>query len=63
MNYSSILGDLSASALATTYLPPPDNRTSDVFSNAAVTTAGRIANAILQEFVFSRYTTRGKPQP
>ena len=63
VNFSSILGDLSASALATTYLPPPDNRTSDVFSNAAVTTAGRIANAILQEFVLSRLTTRGKPTP
>ena len=63
VNYSSILGDLSASALATTYLPPPDNRTSDVFSNAAITTAGRIANAILQEFVLSRLTTRGKTTP
>ena len=62
-NFSSVGGDLSASALTEIYYPPSNRGVGLLFDNAAVTTVGRMANAILQEFVLSRFTTRGKPQP
>ena len=62
-NYSSIGGDFAASALTEIYYPPSNRGVGLLFDNAAVTTVGRMANAILQEFVLSRFTTRGKPQP
>ena len=60
-NYSSIGGDLASSALAVTYLPQEDRTASMVISNALVTTMGRIANALAQEFLFSRLTSKKTP--
>ena len=63
VNYSSLGGDLGSAALTEVYYPPYNRGVGLVFSNAAITTGGRVVNAILQEFVLSRYTSRGKPQP
>ena len=60
-NASSLLGDLGSSALTEAYYPRQDRGVSLLFTNALVTTLGRMTNSIVQEFILSRYTTRGKP--
>ena len=62
-NASSLLGDLSSAALTEAYYPPGDRGVSLLFTNALVTTLGRVGNAFVQEFVLSRYTSRAKPTP
>ncbi|HEY0263637.1 MAG TPA: carboxypeptidase-like regulatory domain-containing protein [Granulicella sp.] len=62
-NYSSIGGDLATGALANTYYPNRDRGVGLVFTSAAITTGGRIANALAQEFFLSKYTTRPKKKP
>jgi hypothetical protein len=59
-NYSSIGGDLGSSALSNLYYPSSDRGASLVFSNALITTGGRIANALTQEFILHKITTREK---
>ena len=59
-NYSSVGGDLSSSALANLYYPKGDRGPGLVFSNAAITTGGRIVNALAQEFILSKLTKRAK---
>ena len=56
-NLSSVAGDLSSGALANIYYPHADRGAGLVFTNAAVITGGRMANALLQEFLFKRLTT------
>jgi len=60
-NYSSIGGDLLTGALSEIYFPPSNRGPGLVFNNAFVTTGGRIANALAQEFLLSKFTSRGKP--
>jgi len=59
-NYSSIGGDLASSSLSNLYYPESDRGAGLVFSNAAIITAGRIANALAQEFVLPRFTSHSK---
>jgi Carboxypeptidase regulatory-like domain len=59
-NYSSIGGDLGSSALSNLYYPPSDRGASLVFSNALISTGGRIANALAQEFILHKITARAK---
>jgi Carboxypeptidase regulatory-like domain len=59
-NYSSVGGDLASGALNNLYYPERNRGVGLVFSSAAITTGGRIANALAQEFFFSRYTSKGK---
>jgi len=59
-NYSSI-GDLLTGALSELYYPPSNRGPGLVFNSALVTTGGRIANALAQEFLLSKFTSRGKP--
>ena len=56
-NLSSVGGDLISGALAETYYPPVDRGPGLVFKSALVITGGRVANSLLQEFVFSKFTT------
>lgn len=56
-NFSSIGGDLAAGAIAETYYPPVDRGPGLVFGSAAVVTGGRMANAVVQEFVLRRLTS------
>jgi hypothetical protein len=59
-NFSSIGGDLASGALSELYYPQQDRGTSLVFTGAAITTAGRMLNALAQEFVL-RKLTHGAP--
>jgi hypothetical protein len=57
INFSSVAGDLGSGALANLYYPHDDRGAGLVFTNAAVVTGGRMANALLQEFLFKRLTS------
>jgi len=59
-NYSSIGGDLSSSALSNLYYPPENRGPGLLFSNAAIITGGRIANALAQEFILHKFTSKAK---
>lgn len=60
INYSSIGGDLASGAISNIYYPPSNRGTSLVFKTLASVTAGRMANALAQEFILSKFTTRAK---
>jgi len=55
-NYSSVGGDLASGALANLYYPKKDRGADLVLSSAAITTGGRIANALAQEFILRKLT-------
>jgi hypothetical protein len=59
-NVSSVGGDLTAGALSNIYYPHAERGAGLVLNSAAVITGGRMANALLQEFVLSRFTKRGQ---
>ena len=59
-NFSSIGGDFASGGLSTLYYPQGNRGASLVFTSAAILTGGRMANALLQEFVLGRFTSRGK---
>jgi hypothetical protein len=59
-NISSIGGDLISGAGSNIYYPPYDRGPLLTFSSALISTGGRMLNSVLQEFVFGRFTTRGK---
>jgi hypothetical protein len=59
-NYSSIGGDLFSGALSNLYYPPSNRGPHLVFENTAITTGGRMASALLQEFVLRKFTTHSK---
>jgi hypothetical protein len=55
-NYSSIGGDLATGAISNLYYPESNRGPNLVFVNAAITTGGRMANGIIQEFFLRRLT-------
>jgi len=57
-NYSSIGGDLSSAALSNLYYPSINRGAGLFVSNDLLTTAGRIANALAQEFLLHKVTTQ-----
>jgi hypothetical protein len=59
-NYSSIGGDLASSSLSNLYYPEQDRGAGLLFQNVALLTAGRVANAIVQEFVLPKFTSHSK---
>lgn len=59
-NYSSVGGDLASGALSNLYYRHSNRGTGLVFDNALITTGGRIANALAQEFILRRFTTKAK---
>jgi len=59
-NYSSLGGDLAASALMTTYYPQSNRGAPIVFEQFAVNTAERELSAILQEFILRKLTPAGR---
>ena len=59
-NYSSIGGDLASSSLSNLYYPEQDRGAGLVFTNVAILTAGRIANALAQEFILPKFTSHSK---
>jgi hypothetical protein len=62
-NYSSIGGDLIAASLSNIYYPPSNRGPGLVLSGALIDTGGRIANALIQEFILQKYTTNAKNKP
>lgn len=62
-NYSSLGGDLASGALSVTYLPQSDRNASTVITGIVTTTAGRIVNAMAQEFLLSRFTSKTTKAP
>jgi Carboxypeptidase regulatory-like domain len=56
-NYSGIGGNLIAGSLTNLYYPPSNRGPGLVFSSTLINTGGRLANALVQEFVLRRYTT------
>jgi hypothetical protein len=60
-NASSIGGDLVSSSLSNAYFPPQDRGVGIVLSNLVINTGGRMANAMAQEFILSKFTRKAKP--
>ncbi len=58
-NYSSLGGDLAASALANIYYPKSNRGAGLMFENFAIGTAERIGASLAQEFLVGRLTRRG----
>ena len=59
-NYSSLGGDLAASALANLYYPRSDRGAGQVFGNFAIGTAERMGASLAQEFLLGRFTRKGR---
>jgi hypothetical protein len=56
-NFSSVGGDLAASAISNTYYPETSRGTGLVMQNFLVTTSGRMVNSVIQEFLLKRITS------
>jgi hypothetical protein len=61
-NYSSLGGDLAASALENTYYPQSNRGAGLVFGHFALDTAERAVSSLAQEFLFRRLTSKAKDQ-
>lgn len=59
-NYSSIGGDFASASLSNLYYPPADRGASQTLTSVAVATGGRMANALAQEFILKRFTSRSE---
>ncbi len=57
-NFSSVGGDLVTGAVSNLYYPQSNRGPGLVFDTAAITTAGRMLNALAQEFLLSKLTTK-----
>ena len=55
-NYSNIGGDLTAGAISNLYYPRSNRGAGIVFENALITSGGRMANGLVQEFILRRFT-------
>ncbi|HWC18053.1 MAG TPA: carboxypeptidase-like regulatory domain-containing protein [Terriglobales bacterium] len=58
INLSDIGGDLASGAIANAYYPEKDRGANLVLSSALIGAGGRAANAIFQEFVLHKFTSR-----
>ena len=58
INWSNIGGDLASGAVANPYYPEKDRGAKLVLSSALIGAGGRVASAVLQEFVFHKFTSR-----
>lgn len=59
-NYSSIGGDFASASLSNLYYSPADRGASQTLTSVAVATGGRMANALAQEFILKRFTSRSE---
>ncbi len=59
-NYSSIGGDLASGAISNLYYPESNRGPGLVFEGALVDSAGRMANALLQEFLLRKLTSHSR---
>src|ERR1700761_6543932 len=56
-NYSGVGGNLISGALTNLYYPPSNRGPGLVFSSTAINAGGRLANALVQEFILRKYTS------
>jgi hypothetical protein len=61
-NASSMGGDLISASLTNLYYPPSNRGVGLVFSSFAINTGGRVANALVQEFILRKYTSNANKQ-
>lgn len=57
-NFSGVGGDLASGAIANTYYPDKDRGARLVLNGVLIGVGGRMANAVVQEFVLSKFTSR-----
>lgn len=57
-NFSGIGGDLASGAIANAYYPDQDRGAKLVLSGALIGVGGRMANAVVQEFLLRKFTSR-----
>jgi len=57
INYSSIGGSLASGAIANAYYPDKDRGAHLVLSSALIGIGGRMANAVVQEFLLPKFTS------
>ena len=55
-NYSSMGGTLASAAISNAYYPQSNRGVGLFFGNVAITTAGRMASGVLNEFVLRKFT-------
>jgi hypothetical protein len=60
INFSDIGGDLASGAVANAYYPDKDRGANLVVKSTLIGAGGRMANAVLQEFVLPKFTSRHK---
>ena len=58
INWSALGGDLASGAITNAYYPEKDRGAKTVLSSALIGAGGRAANAVLQEFVLHKFTSR-----
>lgn len=58
INFSGIGGSLASGAIANAYYPDKDRGARLVLSSALIGVAGRMANAVVQEFVLRKFTSQ-----
>ena len=56
-NYSGIGGNLIAGSLTNLYYPASNRGPGLVFSSTLINMGGRVADALVQEFILRKYTT------
>ena len=59
-NYSTWGGSLIASSIALAYYPSSDRNAQHVFKNFGIGMGLHVAGGLAQEFIFSKFTSRGK---
>ncbi|HEY0306809.1 MAG TPA: carboxypeptidase-like regulatory domain-containing protein [Acidobacteriaceae bacterium] len=59
-NVSSIGGDLASAGLSNLYYPQTNRGIGLTFTNAAISTGGRMVNALAQEFIIRKLTPKAK---
>ncbi len=61
-NYSSVGGDLASGAISNAYYPATNRGAGLVFENALISSAGRMVNGLIQEFILRKFTPSAKKQ-
>lgn len=62
LNVSSIGGDLISGAISNAYYPQANRGTGLMFENDAITTASRMIDSLVQEFILRKLTPKAKKQ-
>ena len=63
INYSGIGGSLASGAIANAYYPDKDRGARLVLGGALIGVGGRMANAVVQEFLLRKFTSHDKGSP